>query len=95
MAGWGRGTNCDCARRTTLGLGGDMRMKTRRGEEDDGVARGLRGRQLHGGPQSAARHERGGEVVRRRQRTAGRRRRGQEDGREVGSGQERRHSELD
>jgi hypothetical protein len=47
-------------------------MKTRCGEEDDGVAHGLRGWRLHGGPQSAARHERGGEAMRRRQGTVGR-----------------------
>jgi hypothetical protein len=51
-------------------------MKTRHGHEDDGVACGLRGWWLHGGLQSAARRERGGEVVRKRQGMVGRRRRG-------------------
>jgi hypothetical protein len=50
---------------------------------------------LHGGPQSAARRERGGEVVRKRQGTMGGRKRGREDEREVDNRQERRRSELD
>jgi hypothetical protein len=91
MAGWGRGTNCDCARRTTLGLGGDTRI------DEDEVRRGRRW--------SGARIERvaapWGTAISSETRAwrrgheekaghGGKRQRGREDESEVGSGQERR-----